>query len=221
MITLTNNPVLLQMRQLLRTAIDVKAYFESKDYAELHNILTTYMVEFEKLTKICPPEVLAKTDLLRHTGWLQKRIEEKNYTWCYKDIRDITQYDIFEAEEKYLHYLTTNQEVENKFYDWQNIHPVIHAIARSRFETYHFADAVEACFKEINEIVKRKYVDAGNTEIDGQTLMRKAFTSTPTNNHTPILKLADNSTVNGRNVPAGLGILALVGALAPNPKSPA
>ena len=37
---------------------------------------------------------------------------------------------------------------------WELIHPEITEVARSRFESGHYADSVEAAFKKINAIVK-------------------------------------------------------------------
>jgi len=81
---------------------------------------------------------------------------------------------------------------------WNDIHPKITSIAKSRFESIHYADAVESAFKEINscikDIVKRK---TGN-ELDGAPLMYEAFS--PKN---PIIVLDDLSTESGRNVQQG------------------
>ena len=40
---------------------------------------------------------------------------------------------------------------------WENIHPQIVAVSKARFNNEHYADAVEAAFKEINTRVK-KYI---------------------------------------------------------------
>src|SRR5206468_1502539 len=39
---------------------------------------------------------------------------------------------------------------------WDFIHPTINKVSRSRFESAHYADSVEAAFKEINSIIKAK-----------------------------------------------------------------
>jgi uncharacterized protein (TIGR02391 family) len=71
-------------------------------------------------------------------------------------------------------------------------------VAKSRFDSGHFADAVESALKEINasvkDIVKRK---TGN-ELDGAPLMYAAFS--PKN---PIIVLDDLSTESGRNMQRG------------------
>lgn len=81
---------------------------------------------------------------------------------------------------------------------WHDIHPKIVSVARSRFESRHYADSAEAALKEVNnsvkEIVKRR---TGN-ELDGATLMRTAFS--PKN---PIIVLDNLSTESGQNIQLG------------------
>lgn len=81
---------------------------------------------------------------------------------------------------------------------WIDIHPKITSVAKSRFESNHYADAVESALKEVNssvkDIVRRKTGD----ELDGAPLMRTAFS--PRN---PIIVLDDLSTESGRNIQQG------------------
>jgi len=82
---------------------------------------------------------------------------------------------------------------------WSLLHPQIVKIAKPRFQGGHFADAVEAAFKELNsrikEIVKRKTTQ----ELDGASLMQKAFSPNP-----PVLiALDDLSTESGKNIQQG------------------
>jgi uncharacterized protein (TIGR02391 family) len=81
---------------------------------------------------------------------------------------------------------------------WDLIHPEIAKVARTRFETNHFADAVEAALKEVNSAVKDKVKTVTGREIDGASLMTHAFT--PQN---PIIELDDISTVSGRDIQQG------------------
>jgi len=90
-----------------------------------------------------------------------------------------------------------------KAHGWSDINIRIQAVAKDRFQNGHYADAVEASFKEINDIIKKQYKNKLGDEIDGDTLMRKAFTSSQNNNYTPHFKLADNSTESGRNIQQG------------------
>lgn len=92
---------------------------------------------------------------------------------------------------------------ESSAYNWSMINIHIEKVAKNRFENGHYADAVEASFKEINDIVKKQYRNKKGSEEDGDSLMRKAFTSTQNNEYTPVFKLADNSTESGRNIQQG------------------
>jgi uncharacterized protein (TIGR02391 family) len=81
---------------------------------------------------------------------------------------------------------------------WDDIHPKIVSIAKSRFESAHFSDAVESALKFVNscvkDIVKRKI----GKELDGATLMYEAFSPKQ-----PIIVLDDLSTESGKNVQQG------------------
>lgn len=81
---------------------------------------------------------------------------------------------------------------------WQLIHPVITDVARSRFESRHFADSVEAAFKKINAIVKSKVKDVTGSEFDGAALMNRAFSV-----QNPIIRLDDLTTETGKNIQQG------------------
>lgn len=81
---------------------------------------------------------------------------------------------------------------------WNNIHPQVISIAKSRFDDGHYADAVEAAFKEINVRVKTIYKERALEEKDGARLMQSAFS--PNN---PIIKIGDISTETGRDIQQG------------------
>ncbi len=81
---------------------------------------------------------------------------------------------------------------------WNNIHPQVISIAKSRFDDGHYADAVEAAFKEINVRVKTIYKERTLEEKDGARLMQSAFS--PNN---PIIKIGDISTETGRDIQQG------------------
>jgi uncharacterized protein (TIGR02391 family) len=81
---------------------------------------------------------------------------------------------------------------------WDAIHPRIKAVARSRFETGHLADAVEAAFKELNTIVKIHVKQTTGQEYDGAKLMRTAFSP-----KCPLVSISDLSTDSGRNEQQG------------------
>lgn len=81
---------------------------------------------------------------------------------------------------------------------WNNIHPQVISIAKSRFDDGHYADAVEAAFKEINVRVKTIHKERALEEKDGARLMQSAFS--PNN---PIIKIGDISTETGRDIQQG------------------
>jgi uncharacterized protein (TIGR02391 family) len=81
---------------------------------------------------------------------------------------------------------------------WDDIHPSITRVARSRYEARQFADCVEAALKEINSMVKDYVRRKTGEEIDGVKLMNKAFSPT-----SPLVILDDLSTASGRDVQLG------------------
>ena len=58
---------------------------------------------------------------------------------------------------------------------WQLVHPRISGLARPRFEAGFFGDAVEASYKEINDVVKQIVTDSNGQERDGANLMYAAL----------------------------------------------
>ena len=60
---------------------------------------------------------------------------------------------------------------------WQYVHPRVCELARPRFESGQYADAVESAFKEINVVVKNKVEGLVSKSLDGVQLMQKVFSS--------------------------------------------
>ena len=81
---------------------------------------------------------------------------------------------------------------------WDDIHPQIISVAKSRYDKEHYADAVEAAFKEINVRVKSIYKLRTSVEKDGSKLMQAAFSI-----QNPVIKLGDLSTETGINIQQG------------------
>lgn len=81
---------------------------------------------------------------------------------------------------------------------WQLLHPRISALARPRFDGGFYGDAVESCFKAVNEAVKRIYQDATGKEADGAGLMTSAFSV-----NGPAIKLTDLKTQSDRDEQQG------------------
>ncbi len=92
-----------------------------------------------------------------------------------------------------------NANSQSKNFDiWSLLHPDIVSIAKDRFHSKHYADAVEACLKEINSRVKAIVRQVANKEHDGADLMNVAFSP-----KSPILILDDLSTEDGRSIQVG------------------
>lgn len=81
---------------------------------------------------------------------------------------------------------------------WDLLHPKIIEVSKNRFETKHFADSVEAAFKEINNTVKLIVKQKTSKEYDGADLMNRAFSE-----QNPIIVLDDLSTATGRDIQIG------------------
>ena len=94
--------------------------------------------------------------------------------------------------EKELQKVTSKDRVFLNIF-WDLLHPKNCRSLKSRFEAKHFADPVEAAFKEINSIVKVIVKEETGQEYDGVDLMNKAFS--PQN---PIIVLDDLSTTTGK-----------------------
>lgn len=81
---------------------------------------------------------------------------------------------------------------------WHLLHPFVVELAKTKFEQGHHADAVLACLREGNTILKNHLVNKLGKEYDGADLINVSFS--PKN---PIITLADLSTEDGRNIQLG------------------
>ncbi len=81
---------------------------------------------------------------------------------------------------------------------WSLLHPKVVEVAKTRFDSGHHADAAEAAFKEINDIVRRLVKKQTGGEYDGASLMQFAFSP-----QHPVLKLDDLGEETGRNIQQG------------------
>jgi len=103
-----------------------------------------------------------------------------------------------------LPYFNVSIEEENIYLSllnekfWEMIHPSIVNVSKSRYQAGHFADCVEAAFKEINVVVKSIYKNITNQDKDGTDLMNKAFTV-----NDPKIKLSDLSNESEKNIQQG------------------
>jgi uncharacterized protein (TIGR02391 family) len=81
---------------------------------------------------------------------------------------------------------------------WSNLHPKVVELGKPRFEANHFADCVEASFKEVNDRVKSMVKTRTGQENDGVPLMKQALSP-----NGPIISLADMSTSSGKSEQQG------------------
>jgi uncharacterized protein (TIGR02391 family) len=81
---------------------------------------------------------------------------------------------------------------------WSRLHPSVGQVAKDRFNASHYADAVEAAFKELNSKIKAYMKRATDKEFDGADLMQRAFSP-----NAPVIRLADLSTDDGKNIQQG------------------
>ena len=81
---------------------------------------------------------------------------------------------------------------------WDFVHPRIKALAKPRYEAGFFGDAVEACFKEVNDAVKRIVHEEHGRELDGAGLMTTAFSI-----QNPLIKLSPLNSETDRNIQQG------------------
>ena len=81
---------------------------------------------------------------------------------------------------------------------WSRLHSSVVQVSKARFETGHYADAVEAAFKDLNSRIKEHVRKATGQEFDGSDLMNRAFSLS-----SPVVRLADLSTEDGKNIQKG------------------
>ena len=81
---------------------------------------------------------------------------------------------------------------------WSNIHPSITRVSRGLFIDRHYADAVFSAFKEVNFRVKNIVKSKIGEELDGKSLMFRAFKLGD-----PIIQLSNHLTETGRNIQEG------------------
>jgi len=110
--------------------------------------------------------------------------------------------DAIEREDKDLIFKMDNKKKTPNYKDLNYftflLHPEILKVAKSRFNSGHYADAVESAFIHINNTVKEIVKTTTGEELDGANLMYKAFSL-----RNPIIVLGDLSTKTGKNIQEG------------------
>jgi len=88
---------------------------------------------------------------------------------------------------------------------WNNFSDFINQNAKKKFKDANYADAVETVLKQLNANFKKIYMAKTGEEKDGVDLIHNVLSVS-----NPIVKIADISTENGRNIQEGTRFL-LVG----------
>jgi uncharacterized protein (TIGR02391 family) len=133
-------------------------------------------------------EQLGYTDLVREIDDTQ--LSEGNVIHVIEVLRGFVIPEVRRRDE-----LAQTQAIEPL---WEHIHPRVRAVAKARFDSGHFADAVEAALKELNSTVKAHYRKATGRDADGSDLMHRAFSP-----RDPAFLLGDLATETGRSTQEG------------------
>ncbi len=165
--------------------------------------------DLEELQNIAIYENVTDTSDLEIEKYLESVGDKSNAFVTNKRFKDLEKFG------REVNSFLLNPRVKSANFDWPRIHKTIQLIAEPRFSSGHFADAVEASFKEINDLIKQQLKKDTGSELDGADLMRKVFSA-----NQPIYKLADNSTDSGKNIQRGyMDIFAGVMTGIRNPKA--
>ncbi|TET46836.1 TIGR02391 family protein [candidate division TA06 bacterium] len=97
-----------------------------------------------------------------------------------------------------LRALTRFSDVGEAASFWSIIHPAIAKVARGRFEGGYFADAVESALKDVNNRVKKHVKGKTKQELDGASLMNRAFSA-----NRPVIALGNLKTDTGKSIQKG------------------
>lgn len=104
----------------------------------------------------------------------------------------------YEQVQKVLDKMQSPKKNENVDFFWSLIHHDIETIAKQRFNSGHYADAVEASLKHVNSLVKSIVRNKTGLEFDGADLMSRAFSV-----RDPIIQLDDLEYETGKNIQVG------------------
>ena len=155
---------------------------------------------------------------------LDRRLHEQGLThsndfddlWAFYDYWKEHRLDTWASRRSFVRGMyreTTSRLVQSD--EWSTIHPVITGVAKSRFDSGHFADAVEASYKEINSRIKEEVRQRTGKVLDGADLMNNAFSL-----NNPIIVLEDLQSEDGQNIQKGYMMMfagAMIGIR--NPKA--
>lgn len=136
---------------------------------------------------------------------LDRRYQEQNLhhpnpfsnLWDFYDYWKENNLSTYAARRSYIRKLYDTKDDHDSF--WEDVHPVIRDVAKSRFDSHHHADAVEASFKEINSRIKEIVRQRTGKILDGAALMNHAFSL-----KNPVIQFDDLETEDGQNIQNGL-----------------
>ena len=163
-------------------------YYEDAEPQGVYDRLLTG--KLESLLAFC--QTLGWSDLVGH---LQRVLPIRST--AVEALETIKAYVVPEAR-RLLDQTDVDTQASPTAWFWQLVHPRIAALARPRFEAGFYGDAVESCFKEINDAVKRILRDTDGRELDGASLMTTAFSV-----QKPIIRLAGLATESDKNIQQG------------------
>jgi len=93
---------------------------------------------------------------------------------------------------------TKHEEFEDSGF-WSLLHTKVITVAKQRFESGNYSDAVLSAFRELENTVKNIAGNQVSEDLSGRKLMREVF-----NRNAPIIQLDGLETVSGKNVQEGL-----------------
>lgn len=151
--------------------------FTTPQYREFHDSLTDFIYK-NHLDKDENWSIISKNLIYQSTQFMNSS-EANRILVCLENLKRLL------LSQKYEQF-------------WEYIHPKIESVARSRFYSGMYADAVEASFKEINSRMKMIVKKQIGQELDGAALMKQSLS---VNN--PVLTIQDTTSESGRNVQLG------------------
>lgn len=137
--------------------------------------------------------------------------------WAFYDYWNANGLDTYASRRSFVRGLYRTQQSPGSTPNdiWSSLHPVIVGVAKTRFDSGHYADAVEAPFKEINSRIKEEVRQRTGKVYDGADLMNNAFSV-----NKPIIVLENLESEDGLNIQKGY-MMMFAGAMTAirNPKA--
>jgi uncharacterized protein (TIGR02391 family) len=177
---------------------DQKSALSDADYEWLKAKAESILEEaVREVRRICQSKLWnASPSFERYWQGAEIQAREKKVEF-FKKI-DILRLQKCQAIHPRAHQATSSQKSDTCAPDWGILHPTVVKVSKSRFESGHFADSVEAALRELNDVVKKIVRDRLSQEFDGADLMNRAFSA-----NKPIISLADLTTQTGRDIQVG------------------